>query len=83
MNMSKYPSLLNSELLSYRALKNTYGHVMEALNLEIYNVLKNFHQTTPACQICTFYLEKYQSYKAFHVSYFDVVMMSYKPWIWK
>ena len=47
--------------------------VIEAFNLEIYNFLKNLHQNTPACQICTFYCEKCQSYKAFHVSHYDVI----------
>ena len=32
------------------------------------------HQNTPAYQIFTFYLEKYQSYKAFHVSHDDTIM---------
>ena len=52
--------------------------VIEALNLQIYNFLKNLHQNTPASQICTFYLEKYQSYKACHVFHYDVIMTSYK-----
>ena len=47
--------------------------VIEALNLEIYKFLKNLHQNTPAYQIFTFYLEKYLSYKAFHVSHYDVI----------
>ena len=51
-----------------------YTDVIEALNSKIYNFLKNLHQNTPPCQICTFYLEKYQSYKAFYVSYYDVIM---------
>ena len=53
--------------------------IIEVLNLEIYNFLKNLHQNTPACQICTFYLEKYQSYKAFHLSHYAIIMTSYKP----
>ena len=92
MNMSKYPSLPNSELLpsemaKLQALEKyllwRHNDVIEALNLEIYNFLKNLHQNTPAYQIFTFYLEKYQSYKASHVSHYDVIMTSYKPWIWK
>ena len=81
MNMSKYQpyqilSLYLQKWQGYRALKNTYY-------VEIYNFLKNLHQNTPACQIWTFHLEKYQSYKAFHVSHYDVIMTSYKPWTWK
>ena len=63
-------------LEKYLLLRHT--DVIEALNLEIYNFLKNLHQNTPACQICTFYLEKHQSYKAFDVSHYDVIMTSYK-----
>ena len=37
------------------------------------------HQNTPACQICTLYLEKYQNYKAFHLSHYDGIMTSYYP----
>ena len=86
MNMSKYPSLPNSELLPSKMAKLQglekyllwrHTDVIEAMNLEIYNFLKNSHQNTPAYQICTFYLEKYQSYKAFHVSHYDVIMTLY------
>ena len=82
MNMSKYPSLPNSELIPSKMAKLQglekyllWRHTdpIEALNLEIYNFLKNLHQHTPGCQIRTFYLEKYQSYKAFHVSHYDVM----------
>ena len=62
-------------------LKNTYYDAIEALNVKIYNFLKNLHQNTPAYQIFTFCLENYQSYKAFHVSHYNVIMTSYKPWI--
>ena len=80
MNMSKYPSLPNSERLpskmaKLQGLENT--DVIEALNLEIYNVLKNLHQNTPGYQIFTFYLEKYESYEAFHAYHYDVIT-SYK-----
>ena len=84
----KYPSLPNSELISSKMAKLQgfekfllwhHTDIIEALNLEIYNFLKNLHQNTSACQICTFYLEKSQSYKAFHVSHYDIVMTSYKP----
>ena len=87
MNMSRYPSLPNFELISSKMaelqglekyLLWRHTDVIEALNLEIYNFLKNLHQNTPACQICTFYLEKYKSHKAFHVSHYDVIMTSYK-----
>ena len=85
MNMSKYPTFPNSELISSKMAKlqglEKYLHtdVIEALILEIYNFLKHLHQNSLACQIFTFYLEKYQSYKAFHVSHYDVIMMLYKP----
>ena len=65
--------------LSTKTYDKAVTYVIEALNLEIYNFLKNLHQNTAACLICTFYLEKYQSYKAFHVSHYDVIMTSYKP----
>ena len=45
---------------------------MEALNLELFNFV---HQNTAACQICTFYLGKQQSYKAFYVSHYDAIMI--------
>ena len=35
--------------------------------------LKKAHQNTPAYQILPFCLEKQQSYKAFHITYYDVV----------
>ena len=88
MNVSKYTSLPNSELLPSKIAKLQclekyllwrHTDVTEALNLEIYNFLKNLHQNTPAYEILTFYLEKYQSYKALYVPN----MTSYKPWIWK
>ena len=87
MNMPKYPSLPNSELISSKMAKLQglekyllwcHNDVIETLNLEMYNFLKNLLQNTPACQICTFYLEKYQSYKALHVSHYEVIMTSYK-----
>ena len=90
--MSKYPSLPNSELLHSKMTKLqglekyllwSHTDVIEALNLEKYNFLKNLLQNASAYQIFTFYLEKYQSYKALHVSHYDVIMTSYKPWIWK
>ena len=90
--MPKYASLLNSELLPSKMAKLQglgkyllwhHNDAIEALNLEIYSFLKNLHQNTPAYLIFTFYLEKYQSYKAYHVSRYDVIMTSYKPWIWK
>ena len=65
--MSKYPSLPNSEFLPLKMAKLQglekyllwrHTDVIETLNLEIYNFLKNLHQNTPACQICTFYREK-------------------------
>ena len=84
MNMSKYPSLPNSELLPSKMAKlqdiekyllRCHSDVIVTLNLEIYNFLKILHQITPACQICSSYLEKYQSYKAFHASHYDIIMM--------
>ena len=65
--MSKYHSLPNFELVPSKMAKlqgfekyllGRHTDVIEALNLELYNFLKNVHQNTPACQICTFYLEK-------------------------
>ena len=56
MNMSKYPSLPTSGLEKYLLWCHT--DVIEALNLKLYNFVKNLHQNTPACQICTFYIEK-------------------------
>ena len=44
MNISKYSSLQNAELLTSKMAKTD---VIEDLNLEIYNVLKNLHQNTP------------------------------------
>ena len=79
MNMSKYPSLPNSELRSSKLAKLQglekyllwrHTDVIEALNWKMYNFLKNLHQNSPAYQIFTFYLEKYQSYKTFHVSHY-------------
>ena len=61
----------------YLALKNT--DVIQALNSKMYNFLENVHQNTPAYQSFTFYLEKYQSYKAFHVSHYAIIMTSCKP----
>ena len=54
MNMSKYPSLPNFELIPSKMAKlqdpeNTYYDVIKALNLESYNFLKNLNQNTPAC----------------------------------
>ena len=63
----KYPSLPDSELLSSKLAKlqdlekyllSRHTDVIKSLNLEIYNFLKNLHQNTPTCQICTFYLKK-------------------------
>ena len=94
MNMSNTPAstymsntpaseLLPSKMAKLQSLKKyllwRHTDVIEALNLEIYNFLKNLHQNIPACQIFTFYLEKYQSLKAFHVFHYDVIMTSYKP----
>ena len=65
--MSKYPRLPNVELIPSKIAKLQglekyplwrHTDVIEALNLELYNFWKNLHQNTPACQICTFYLEK-------------------------
>ena len=65
--MSKYPSLPNFELIPSKMAKlqglekyllSRHTDVIEALNLELYHFLENLHQNTPACQICTFYLEK-------------------------
>ena len=56
--MSKYTSLPDSELLPSKMAKLQGLEKYLALNLEIYNFLKNLHQNTPACHICTFYLEK-------------------------
>ena len=87
MNMSKYLSVPKSELLPSKMAKLQglekyllwrHTDVIEALNLEIYNFLKNLHQNTLAYQIFIFLLEKYQSYKAFYVSHYDVIMTSYK-----
>ena len=74
MNMSKYPSLPNFELISSKMEKLQdlekyllwlHTDVIQALNLESYNPLKNLNQNTLACQICTFHLEKYQSSRSF------------------
>ena len=35
--------------------------------------MKSTHQNTPVCQILPFYVDKQQSYKAFHISYYDVI----------
>ena len=59
MSMSKYSTLPNSEFIPSKMAKlqglEKYlllrHDVIEALNLEIYNFLKNLHQNTPACQI--------------------------------
>ena len=89
MNMSKHSTLPNSELIPAKLqglekyLLWHHTDVIEALNLKIYNFIKNLLQNTPACQIWTFYLEKYQSYKSLHVSHYDVIMTIYKSWIWK
>ena len=67
MNMSKYNSLPNFDLIPSKMAKLQdlekylvwrHTDVIKALNLESYNFLKNLNQNTPACQICTFYLEK-------------------------
>ena len=67
MNMSKYPILPNSELISSKMAKWQglekyilwrHTDVIEAFSLEIYNFLKNLHQNTPACQTWTFDIEK-------------------------
>ena len=44
--------------------------------LKIDSFLKSTHQNTPVSQILPFYLDKQQSYKAFHISYYDVIMTS-------
>ena len=68
MNMSKYTTLPNSEIIPSKMAKLhglekyllwRHTDVIEAFNLEIYNFLENLHQNTPACQIWTFNLEKY------------------------
>ena len=41
--------------------------------LKIDSFLKSTHQNTPVCQILPFYSDKQQSYKAFHISYYDVI----------
>ena len=67
MNMSKYPSLPNFELIPSKIAMlqgfekypiGRHTDVIESWNLEFYNFSKNLHQNTPACRICTFYLEK-------------------------
>ena len=92
MNMSKYPSLSDSELLPSKMSKLhgiekyllwRHTDVIEALMFEIYNFLKNLHQNTPAYQIFTFYLEKYQSYNGLPLFHYDIIMKSYKPSLWK
>ena len=64
--MSKYPSLPNSELLPSKIakLQGLDTDIIEALNLEIYNFLKNVHQNTPKLQ-------------GLPVSHYDVIMTSY------
>ena len=51
----------------------TSKDVIEALNFEIDSFSKNTHQNTPVYQILPFYLEKPQSYKAFHITNYDVI----------
>ena len=38
--------------------------------------MDSFLKNTPVYQILPFYLEKQQSYKAFHITYYDVIMTS-------
>ena len=41
--------------------------------MKIDSFLKNTHENTPAYEILPSYLEKQQSYKAFHMTYYDVI----------
>ena len=53
-----------------------HNNVIEALILKLDSFLKNTDQNTPAYEILPFYFEKQQNYKALHITYYDVIMMS-------
>ena len=53
-----------------------HNDVIEAFNFKNRYFLESTHQNTPVYQILPFYVDKQQSYKAFHISYYDVIMTS-------
>ena len=65
------------------SVKNSFSYKVSAYEVILMkywnfidNFFKNAHQNTPVYQILPFYLEKQQSYKAFHITYNDVIMTS-------